>query len=110
MRRTTGKGAAAAAFVLLAMAPAAAAEISAERRSQLGYLVVQDCGSCHGMTLNGGLGKPLRPADLEGLEAEAIADMILDGVPGTPMPPWRGLIARHEAEWIAEALKKGLIK
>jgi cytochrome c55X len=59
------------------------------------------------MTLKGGLGRPLLPAHLRDLDAEAVAAIILGGVPGTPMPPWRGLITDAEAAWIAEQLKKG---
>ncbi|MBT9293063.1 c-type cytochrome [Prosthecodimorpha staleyi] len=71
-------------------------------------LVRQDCGSCHGLTLKGGLGPPLLPAALDGKPAEALAEVILDGIPGTPMPPWRGLLDDGEARRIAAMLKKGL--
>jgi cytochrome c55X len=70
-------------------------------------LVRQDCGSCHGLTLKGGLGKALLPADLAPRSATEIADIIMDGLPGTPMPPWKGLLTREEAEWIAVRLKEG---
>ena len=100
----------AAVLVCAAATTAAGGEIGTERQHQLSYLVLEDCGSCHGMTLKGGLGKPLRAADLKHLEARTIARIILDGVPGTPMPPWRGLLAEDEARWIAEALKEGTIK
>jgi cytochrome c55X len=109
MRQMAAMGGA-AVLLLLALGPLVAGEVSPERAQALGYLVAQDCGSCHGMTLRGGLGKPLTPANLEALEVETIAQVILDGVPGTPMPPWRGLLAEEEALWIAEALKTGAIK
>ena len=35
-----------------------------ERQDQLRYLLRQDCGSCHGMTLKGGLGPALLPDNL----------------------------------------------
>ena len=35
---------------------------SAERQREIVHLVRQDCGSCHGMTFQGGLGSPLTPA------------------------------------------------
>ncbi|RMF39212.1 MAG: cytochrome c, partial [Alphaproteobacteria bacterium] len=31
--------------------------------------------------------------------------LILDGIPGTPMPPWRPLLSDAEAEWIARYLR-----
>lgn len=74
---------------------------------KLTHLVRQDCGSCHGMTLKGGLGGPLLPENLADLENESIASIILHGVPGKPMPPWQGQLTQEEALWIAEKLKTG---
>jgi len=97
-------------LVLIGLAAAAAvAEPVAERQQSLRYLVLQDCGSCHGMTLKGGLGKGLLPHDLEGAEVSSLADIILKGVPGTPMPGWQGLLSKEEAMWIARNLKEGKI-
>lgn len=90
--------------------PVDAAEIVAERQGELRHLVLQDCGSCHGMTMKGGLGTALTPGDLASANPSAIAEVILDGIPGTPMPPWRGLISDAEAFWIAEQLKQGRIQ
>lgn len=70
-------------------------------------LVRHDCGSCHGLTLKGGLGKPLLPENLAGRDAQTIARIILDGIPGTPMPPWRGILSEGDALWIARKLKEG---
>jgi len=67
-------------------------------------LVHQDCGSCHGLTLKGGLGPDIRPQSLLHYDAEILAEVILDGIPGTAMPPWRPLITTAEAEWIANYL------
>jgi cytochrome c55X len=80
------------------------------RERKLTHLVRQDCGSCHGMTLKGGLGGPLLPKNLEHIENESIASIILDGVPGKPMPPWQGQLSQEEALWIADNLKKGFPK
>ena len=60
------------------------------------------------MTLKGGLGSPLLPQALDGIPAESLAEIILNGIPGTPMPPWAGLLSADEAGWIATELKKGL--
>ena len=78
------------------------------RQAELVYLLRHDCGSCHGMTLKGGLGKPLLPKSLENLDESAISQIILDGVPDTPMPPWRGLLQPNETLWLAHKLKQGL--
>ena len=77
------------------------------RQGELTHLVRQDCGSCHGMTLKGGLGKPLLPENLSEWNTNDIATIILDGFPGTPMPPWRGELSFADALWIAEQLQKG---
>ncbi len=86
---------------------AGAAQPDAARVKALIHLVRQDCGSCHGMTLKGGLGKPLLPQNLAGRDTEALAEIILDGIPDTPMPPWRTELSRADALWIARKLKEG---
>ena len=78
------------------------------RQQDLLYRLRQDCGSCHGMTLKGGLGPPLLPADLAGKEDVALVDAILHGRPGTPMPPWDFEINAAEAAWLVAQLKEGL--
>ncbi|MGV6847933.1 MAG: c-type cytochrome [Marinibacterium sp.] len=69
-------------------------------------LVHQDCGSCHGMTLKGGLGPDLRAETLRHYQPDVLTGVILDGIPDTAMPPWRPLISQEEAEWIARYLLK----
>ncbi len=70
-------------------------------------LVRQDCGSCHGMTLQGGLGSPLTKDALAGQSAEALTIIILHGKHGTAMPPWKSLLSEQQARWIAERLLEG---
>lgn len=81
----------------------------ATERDRLANLVIQDCGSCHGLTLRGGLGPSLRPEDLGHLPVEAIAAIISEGVPGSAMPPWKPLLAPDEIYWISEQLKSGAL-
>lgn len=81
---------------------------SPARQAELLNLVRQDCGSCHGLSLNGGLGMPLTPQVLEGKSSEALRDVILHGRDGTPMPPWNPFVSEAEAGWIVEMLMKGL--
>ena len=82
----------------------AVAEPSAARQKELIHLVRQDCGSCHGMTLQGGLGPALLPTNLKEKPAEGLAATIYYGRPGTPMPPWKQFISEAEAVWIVEKL------
>ncbi len=81
--------------------------VTAERARELEHLVRQDCGSCHGMTLKGGLGPGLTPERLASTDRASVASIILDGVPDTPMPPWRPLISEADAAWIADYLLMG---
>jgi cytochrome c55X len=83
---------------------------SAERRSQLVDTVRQECGSCHGLTLKGGLGPSLEPQALAGKDAEVLAYVILNGRRGTPMPPWRAHLSESETRWIVEQLQQGFPK
>lgn len=99
-----GAGVAGMALSIILTLPAAA-EISATRAVELEHLVIQDCGSCHGLTLKGGLGRPLTKAALAEADREILSLIILDGVPGTAMPPWRPLLTETEALWIADYLK-----
>ncbi len=71
-------------------------------------LLLQDCGACHGMTLKGGLGPALLPGRLAGYSRDFIAQTILQGRPGTPMPPWRPFLTNEEARWLAARLQQGV--
>lgn len=84
-------------------------ELSDVRQEQLIHLVKQDCGSCHGMTLNGGLGPALLVDDLQDKPLLFIQNTILYGRAGTAMPPWKTLLTEQEALWIANQLKLGNI-
>ena len=94
------------AFFLVSTATGAS-EPSVERQNELVRLVRQDCGSCHGMTLQGGLGPALLPASLRDKPAEGLAATIYYGRPGTPMPPWKQFMSEAEADWIVQKLMSG---
>ena len=96
------------AIISLATAVAAAdGSPSAPRQSELRYLLTQDCGSCHGLTLQGGLGPALTPDALAGKPVELLQATILYGRTGTAMPPWRAFISEAESLWLAERLLLG---
>lgn len=78
-----------------------------ERRKEIVHLVRQDCGSCHGMTLQGGLGPSLKPESLRDKPLESLVATIHGGRPGTPMPPWHRFLSEAEAQWIVEQLLQG---
>ncbi len=74
------------------------------RQKALENLVRQDCGSCHGMTLKGGLGPDIRGPRLRAFDAQTLEKTILDGVPGTAMPPWRPELSEQDVHWIVQYL------
>jgi cytochrome c55X len=86
------------------------AEISAARQNELLYFLKQDCGSCHGMTLKGGLGPALLPETLAGKPKSYLVTTILEGRNGTAMPPWKPMLSQADAEWLSEQLQHGLIE
>jgi cytochrome c55X len=116
-RRRTGRaGSEAAAWVRLAgwtiglvfvAVSAAAADPPASRQRELVRIVRQDCGSCHGMRLTGGLGPALTREVMADKPLDSMIATIFNGRPGTPMPPWRAMLSEADARWIAERLAAG---
>lgn len=95
------------ALILMSQLTPVSAALDAARQAELLYLLKHDCGSCHGMTRKGGLGPPLLPDNLRGRPPMLMENTVLDGRPGTPMPPWRGLLTEQEARWLVEAMLRG---
>ena len=102
MWRTAG-----VAVLVVALAAPAAADPPPARQRDILQLLRQDCGSCHGLTLKGGLGPPLTPAALAPKPPEYLRDTIRDGRPGTPMAPWRPFLDDAEIAWLVERLREG---
>lgn len=97
-------------FVLLAAAAAAGAELAASRQDVLVHLLRHDCGSCHGLTLAGGLGPPLTADALANKSDASLSATILYGRPGTPMPPWQSMLTEEEVRWLVALLKSGSLQ
>ena len=95
-------------LVSLFASPVIFAEPAAERQQALLNLLRQDCGSCHGMTLQGGLGPALLPATLAGKSDETLTATIFEGRAGTAMPPWKSFMSRDEAQWLVSQLRQPL--
>ncbi len=87
----------------------AVADVPYERQGHLLYLLKHDCGSCHGMTLKGGLGPPLLPDAIANKPRELLVNTILYGRTGTPMAPWGRFLSEQEARWLVERLRRGEI-
>lgn len=86
------------------------AEEKATSAAALVNLVWQDCGACHGITLKGGLGPDIRSDALAHYDVDTLSSVVLDGVPGTAMPPWRPIMSEADARRIAEYLLHGDMK
>ena len=98
------------AAVVSALASASDTRPSApdpQRARELVHIVRQDCGSCHGLTLKGGLGPALTAEALAEKPAEGLVATIMGGRPGTPMPPFSTIVTELEAQWIVDQLLRG---
>ena len=96
------------ALSLLVSLPLHAGEgLSEQRQQELGNLLVQDCGSCHGLRMRGGLGPALLPEVLQSRPQDYLVNVILEGRPGTAMPGWGALLSDEEARWMTERLLDG---
>jgi mono/diheme cytochrome c family protein len=105
--RWSRPSAAAAALLAPLLGAAAGADIPTARQAELRHLLLHDCGSCHGLTMRGGLGRPLLPEALAGRSDAVLAEVILQGVRGTAMPPWRDELTPAEARWMVRELRRG---
>src|SRR3989338_10598811 len=86
--------------LMILFSGSASAAPSPDRIKELESLVKQDCGSCHGMTLKGGLGPNLLASRLATLPREFLVTTIAKGRPGTPMPPWETLLSADDIGWL----------
>lgn len=80
---------------------------SQARSTELIRLVREDCGSCHGLRLSGGIGPSLLPSSLKDKSPDMLVATILQGRPGTPMPGWAPFLAPSEARWVVDRLQEG---
>lgn len=90
---------------MLLVGAAQAGELDGERRAELEHLLRHDCGSCHGLRLEGGLGPALTPERMRKRSPEYLRDAIREGIPGTAMPPWGPLLSEADIAYLAEALR-----
>lgn len=88
--------------------PALAGDVSSGRAGELETMLIQDCGSCHGLRMTGGLGTPLTPDALADWPDQGLVATILHGRPGTAMPPWERLLTADDAQWMVDRLREGV--
>ncbi len=93
-------------FLLILTVNAWAETPSVERQQELLNLLKHDCGSCHGLTLKGGLGPSLLAGAIADKDDSFLVHTILNGRNGTAMPPWRDFINEAEAAWLVQYLRQ----
>ena len=98
---------AAVAALILCTSGAVAGEPPEERQIELVRMLRHDCGACHGLRLDGGLGPPLTPETLAGVAPAVLEQVVLEGRHGTPMPPWKALLSPGEARWMVRVMLTG---
>jgi cytochrome c55X len=93
------------AVTLLPTLTLADAGVSDARQQELIYLLHQDCGSCHGMRLTGGLGPSLLADDMRNKPDSYLRQVIGKGIADTAMPPWEPILSAEEIEFLITILK-----
>ena len=101
-------GLALASFLLIPLALAAAP--TAERQATLDHLLLQDCGSCHGLRMTGGLGPALTREALAGKPRDSLIATVTHGRPGTAMPGWNALLDEQDIAYLVDRLLEGYPK
>ena len=72
-----------------------------------GQIYRQHCATCHGPEGGGGLGKPLNHEGLLGEPGHAFLMTVLaNGVQGTPMASWKGVLGPEEAAMVAAHVQR----
>ena len=82
-----------------------AADQQAARQDELRQLMKNDCGACHGLTRQGGMGPALLPATLASKSDDVLIETILNGRKGTAMPPWKFMLNHDDVAWIVQQLR-----
>jgi cytochrome c55X len=77
-----------------------------ERQQELLNMLNHDCGACHGLSREGGLGSPLTPEALANKSDDFLISTILEGRKGTAMPPWKKFLKESEARWLVQQLRE----
>ncbi|MCQ4322039.1 c-type cytochrome [Stutzerimonas stutzeri] len=92
---------------LLPFSAALADSPTAERQAQLEHLLVQDCGSCHGLRMTGGLGPALTLDAIADKSRDSLIVTVTHGRPGTAMPGWNALLSDQDIAWLVDLLLEG---
>jgi cytochrome c55X len=65
-------------------------------------MLKHDCGSCHGLTLKGGLGPSLLAEVLVNKTDDFLVQTIREGRKESAMPPWKSFMTEQETLWLVQ--------
>lgn len=87
-------------FVTIAsLSPAAFAKSFDKSVADGKQVFADNCASCHGADGSGGVGPALNSkSKLESLGLEKVRHDVEEGIEGTPMPAWKGVLSDEEIE------------
>jgi cytochrome c55X len=83
-----------------------AKEPTEQRQQEILNMLKHDCGSCHGLTLKGGLGSSLLAEALINKTDAFLVQTIREGRKGTAMPPWKPFMTEKETLWLVQRILK----
>jgi len=93
-------------ITLVFSASVMAKEPTEQRQQELQNMLLHDCGSCHGLTLKGGLGPSLLAEALVNKTDDFLVQTIREGRKGTAMPPWKPFMSKQETLWLVQKILK----
>jgi len=93
-------------ITLVFSASVMAKEPTEQRQQELQNMLLHDCGSCHGLTLKGGLGPSLLAEALINKTDDFLVQTIREGRKGTAMPPWKPFMSKQETLWLVQKILK----
>lgn len=86
-------------------APAAPAPSPAAEVKPIVKLYQDTCGGCHSPNRQGATGPALIPQRIGGLGDDFLKAVILNGRPGTAMPPWKGVLSEEQINDLLKYIK-----
>ena len=89
-------------FALVFSASVMAKGPSEQRQQELQNMLKHDCGSCHGLTLKGGLGPSLLAEVLVNKTDDFLVQTIREGRKESAMPPWKSFMTEQETLWLVQ--------
>lgn len=68
-------------------------------------LFLDNCSGCHGANREGALGPALIAERLANISDDELKNKIINGVPGSAMPPWKGTLSEERIDALVKFIK-----